>query len=41
MWSEGFYDMCIHIDEYLSILEDVPEWVKVSFRNQIVKQRNK
>ena len=39
MWSEGFHDMCMSIDEYLDVLEDVPDWVRKSFKNQVLKYR--
>lgn len=38
MWVEGYEDMLIGIDEYLEILDDPPEWVRESFRNQLYKK---
>ena len=35
-WAEGYYDMVIPMEEYLSMLKgDVPDWVGTALYNQI------
>jgi hypothetical protein len=37
MWSEGFEDVGQGVAEYMATFDDPPDWVEVSFRNQLLK----
>lgn len=41
LWVEGFEDMRMSIDDYMSEFDDPPDWVRKSFQNQLKKRMTK